>query len=94
MANSEGNGEKSGKGRKKQNVRFENALDTDAIESFQDSIEKIDKRRKSLNPSEKDELTALAKKRGRYVYNIKRHETRMANRMAGPKDDIDIEDLL
>lgn len=79
-------------GRKKQNVRLENALDMEVVEALESAREEVSKARKATQ--DKPTLEGLAKKYARISLVIKRVNTRIANRTAGPKETIDLEDLI
>lgn len=79
-------------GRKKQNVRLENALDMESVEALETARETVSKARKATQ--DKPTLEGLAKKYARISLVIKRINTRIANRTAGPKEAIDLEDLI
>lgn len=76
-------------GRKKQNVKLENALDTEAIEALETARGNA-KKNWDADPKNKEK----EKKFNRLCLLVVRFRKRIENRLATPKADVDLEELL
>jgi len=74
------------------NIRLETALDGEILEAMKEKQARIDVERKK--ETDKLKLEKMAKKYARVQMVIRRVNTRIANRLAGPKEETDLSDLL